>query len=114
VDSPRAARLAPAIRHATLADLPYYRRNFRRILATRERVATELAALGFEVRPSQTNFLLAKPPRFPAGEWLEKLRARKVLVRWFNHPGIRDWLRITIGTDAEMDALLRAVRFTLG
>lgn len=95
---------------ATLADLPYYRRNFRRIITTRERATAGLSELGFGVLPSQTNFLLAKPPRFPAEEWLAKLRARKILVRWFNQPEIRDYLRITIGTDADMDALLRAAR----
>ena len=55
---------------ATLEDLPYYRRNFRRIVATRRRVARELAALGFDVFPSQTNFLLVRPPGQPAREWL--------------------------------------------
>jgi histidinol-phosphate aminotransferase len=95
---------------ATLGDLPYYRRNFARIIATRERVTTELEALGFQTLPSQTNFIFTRPPRFPAGEWLEKLRREKILVRWWSYPEVRDYLRITIGTDDEMDALLRAVR----
>ena len=82
---------------ATLNDLPYYRRNFGRIIATREQLRRELAGLGFIVAPSQTNFLFARPPRFPAGDWLQKLRARKVLVRWFDYPPTRDFLRITIG-----------------
>lgn len=99
---------------ATLSDLPYYRRNFRRIIATRERLTAELTAMGFQVLPSQTNFLLVKPPRFRAQKWLAKLRSRKVLVRWFSQPEISGYLRITIGTDAEMDALLRAARHILG
>ncbi len=93
---------------ATLGDLRHYRANFRRIIATRERVSRGLAALGFEVLPSQTNFILARPPGRPAKAWLEKLRARKILVRWFDDPAVRDYLRITIGTDAEAEALLRA------
>jgi histidinol-phosphate aminotransferase len=93
---------------ATLDDLPYYRKNFKRVIATRTRVTSELTKLGFEVRPSQTNFVLGRPPRFPAKVWLEKLRTKKILVRWFNHSGLEDWLRISIGTDAEMNALLRA------
>ena len=93
---------------ATLADLPYYRANFRRVLATRERLGAALRGLGFEVLPSATNFILVRPPRFPAVEWLERLRARKILVRWFRAPEVRDYLRITIGTDAEADALLQA------
>ncbi|MBI2925914.1 MAG: aminotransferase class I/II-fold pyridoxal phosphate-dependent enzyme [Verrucomicrobia bacterium] len=95
---------------ATLDDLPYYRANFRRVIAARERVSGELRELGFEVLPSQTNFIFTKPPRFPADAWLRELRARKVLVRWFSPPETRDHLRISIGTEAEMDALLRAAR----
>lgn len=98
---------------ATLNDLPYYRRNFRRIISTREQLRRELTGLGFAVLPSQANFLFAKPPRFPAGEWLEKLRARKVLVRWFNHAETRDYLRITIGSEREVAMLLRAARAIL-
>ncbi|PWU20663.1 MAG: histidinol-phosphate transaminase, partial [Verrucomicrobia bacterium] len=92
---------------ATFDDLPYYRSNFRKIIATRERLSSELAALGFDVFPSQTNFLLVKPPRFAAQKWLERLRARKILVRWFDQDGVRQYLRITIGTDNEAEALVR-------
>lgn len=95
---------------ATLDDLPYYRRNFRRILATRERLSRGLRERGFDVLPSATNFVLARPPGRPAKRWLADLRARKILVRWFDLPGLRDRLRITIGTDGEADALLNAVR----
>lgn len=95
---------------ATLNDLGYYRRNFRRIIATRERVHRELAGLGFRVLPSDTNFILAEPPGFSAEEWLGKLRDQKILVRWFKAPEVRQYLRITIGSDAEADALLKAVR----
>ena len=98
---------------ATLDDLPYYRANFRKIIATRERLSRELAALGFKVLPSQTNFILTRPPHFPAEQWLDKLRARKILVRWFSDPAVEDYLRITIGTDAEAVALLRAARWIL-
>ena len=95
---------------ATLDDLPYYRRNFRRVIATRERLSRALGELGFEVFPSSTNFILARPPRFPAEQWLEKLRERKILVRWFRYPEVRDYLRITIGTDKEAEALVKAVK----
>jgi histidinol-phosphate aminotransferase len=95
---------------ATLGDVPYYRRNFQRLIATRERLSTELRTLGFGVTPSQTNFIFARPPKFPAVDWLRKLRENRVLVRWFNTPETRDFLRITIGTDMETDALLRAAR----
>jgi histidinol-phosphate aminotransferase len=95
---------------ATLEDLAYYRRHFRKIIATRERLSRELTALGFAVLPSQTNFILAKPPRFPACQWLEKWRQQKILVRWWAYPDVKDYVRISIGTEAETDRLLRAAR----
>ena len=98
---------------ATLDDLPYYRQNFKRIIASRERLSHDLAELGFEAGPSSTNFIFARPPRFPAEEWLQKLRDRKILVRWWGQPVVQDFLRITVGTDAEADALLAAVRSIL-
>ena len=98
---------------ATLDNLPFYRAGFARIKATRGRLASALTALGFEVLPSATNFILARPPKFPAEQWLQKLRDRKILVRWFRYPEVRDYLRITIGTDAEANALIRAARAML-
>ncbi len=95
---------------ATLDDLKYYRGNFKKIIATRARLNRELSALGFSVLPSETNFMLVRPLRFPSRDWLKKLRARKILVRWFKYPSVKNYLRITIGTDAEADALLRACR----
>ncbi len=93
---------------ATLEELPHYRANFRKIIATRQRLSRQLTKLGFEVLPSQTNFILVRPPRFAAKDWLEKLRRRKLLVRWFKYPEVRDYLRITIGTPEEARALVEA------
>ena len=95
---------------ATLDALPYYRRNFDRIRATRERLRQELGALGFVCLPSQANFILAAPPARPAQEWLQRLRDERILVRWFDQPRIRQYLRITVGTDVQADALIAAVR----
>lgn len=98
---------------ATLEDLPYYQENFRRLITTRERLSQELTALGFEVLPSQTNFILSRPPQFTARDWLEKLRERKLLVRWFTSPDVTAFLRITIGTEAEANAFLRGCKAIL-
>ncbi len=94
----------------TLDDLKYYHANFKKIIATREWLSRELVKLGFRVLPSQTNFILAQPPLFPAKDWLQKLRDKKILVRWFSVPEIKDFLRITIGTRAEAAALVVATR----
>lgn len=98
---------------ATLKDLPYYRRNFRRIIALREETAAELAGLGFQVLPSQTNFVLVRPPKFAAKTWQKKLRDQKIIVRWFGDPAVSDYLRVTIGTNDEMRKFMRAVRNVL-
>ncbi|HOX56368.1 MAG TPA: histidinol-phosphate transaminase [Candidatus Paceibacterota bacterium] len=98
---------------ATLGQLPYYRANFREIIATRSQLSRELEALGFRVFPSQTNFILVRPPKFAARAWLQKLRDRKVLVRWFSDPSVRDYLRLTIGTPEQAAALVKAIRAIL-
>jgi histidinol-phosphate aminotransferase len=112
-DSYNVNGLGQIAAEATLDDLKFYRANFKRIISTRENLSRELTRLGFRVLPSQTNFILAKPPLFPAKVWLQKLRDRKILVRWFSAPAVCDYLRITIGTPAEAAALAQAVRAIL-
>ena len=109
-DSYNVNGLGQIAAEATLDDLKFYRANFKKIITTRESLARELTKLGFRVLPSQTNFILAKPPLFPAKVWLQKLRDQKILVRWFSAPEVSGYLRITIGTPAEAAALVRAVR----
>jgi histidinol-phosphate aminotransferase len=107
-DSYNVNGLGQIAAETTLDDLGYYRANFKKIIATREWLSRELTLLGFRVFPSQTNFILAIPPRFAAKDWLQKLRAQRVLVRWFSSLDVKKYLRITIGTRAEMEILLRA------
>lgn len=84
--------------------------KLRKIIATRTRLRVQLGQLGFGVLPSESNFIFARTPRFPASEWFAKLRKRKILVRWFDSPATRDYLRITIGTDAEARTVVRAAK----
>ena len=93
---------------AALSDLPHMQRNALRIRQSRERLAAALRGLGFDVFPSQTNFLWAQPPHLAAAELYAALKARMILVRHFPGPRTTDFLRITVGTDEEIDALLRA------
>jgi histidinol-phosphate aminotransferase len=109
-DSYNVNGLGQVAAEATLDDLKYYRANFQKIIATRDWLTRELTALEFRVLPSQANFLLTRPPGFPASDWLQKLRDRKILVRWFSAPEVKDYLRITIGTPAEAAALVQAAR----
>jgi histidinol-phosphate aminotransferase len=98
---------------ATLGDLGYYRANLRRIRAARARLTRELEALGFVVLPSEANFVLAEPPGPPAAAWLEALRDRRILVRWFAYPALARYLRISVGTEQEIGALVAAAASVL-
>lgn len=95
---------------ASVEDDAYFRDTCAQVMRTRERASAELQALGFSVLPSLTNFLLATHPQKSAREIFEELKARKIFVRYFNLPRVDNHLRITIGTDAEMDALMQALR----
>ena len=107
-DSYNVNGLAQVAAVATLGDLKDYRANFKQIVATRAWLSRELTKLGFRVFPSQTNFILVRPPQFAAHEWQQQLRRRKILVRWFNFPEVKNYLRITIGTAMEAEALMKA------
>lgn len=109
-DSYNVNGLGQIAAEVTLDHLDYYRENIDRIVALREAVAIQLRDLDFEVFPSQTNFLCVRPPRLPAEEWQQRLRAEKILVRWFPQHTVRAYLRITIGTEQEMEAFLKAVK----
>ncbi len=109
-DSYNVNGLGQIAAETTLDDLAYYRANFRRIIATRIWLTGELTKLGFRVLPSETNFVLVQPARFPARDWLAKLGGQKILVRWFSAPELRNYLRITVGSQGEARALVAAVR----
>jgi histidinol-phosphate aminotransferase len=102
-------RVALAGAEAAIVDGEYFEDVRRRIIRTRERISGELARRGFELTESMANFLFASHPRFPAAELFQGLRRKGILVRYFNQPKIDNHLRITIGTDEEMDELLKAL-----
>jgi len=106
-------RLAEAAAVASLEDEDHFRACTAKIVATRAWTTAQLQKLGFEVLPSQANFVFAKPIQLPAAEVFAKLREHKVLVRYFKQPRIDDYLRITIGTDEEMAALVATLK-TIG
>jgi histidinol-phosphate aminotransferase len=104
-------RLALAGAAAAIMDSSYYDGINRRVIATRRRVSLRLKELGFRVLPSQANFIFAAPPASggkSGQEFYAALRERGILVRHFSKPRISGFLRISIGTDNDMDALLEA------
>ncbi len=94
---------------ASLSDEEYFNETVGKIVATRQWAQKELRDRGFRVTDSATNFLFASPGKKSAKELFEKLRERKIYVRWWDKPRLRDWLRISIGTDEEMKALIREI-----
>ena len=108
-DSYNVDALAQAVALAALNDLPWVRANIAKVRRTRTRVAKELTRRGWDVLPSESNFLFARPAHRPASALFEALRAQHIFVRYFKGPRTGDRLRITIGTDDEMDTLLAAL-----
>jgi len=99
-------RLALAGGAAAVSDAAYYDEINRRVVDTRERVAKTLRGLGFTVLPSAANFVFAKPPGITGAEFFSALRERGILVRHFSGERVADFLRVSIGTDDEMDVFL--------
>jgi histidinol-phosphate aminotransferase len=102
-------RLALAGAAAAVCDTAYYAEITRKVIATRERVSARLGDMGFEVVPSSANFLFIRHPARSGEALFAALRERGILVRRFDKERIRDYLRVSIGTDGEMDAFLEAV-----
>jgi histidinol-phosphate aminotransferase len=94
---------------ASMADEEYFRETVDRIIATRERSKARLTELGFVFPDSKTNFIFASPQKVSAKVIFEELKKRNIFVRYWNKPIICDYLRISIGTDEEMDRLFNAL-----
>ena len=106
-DSYNINRLSLIAATAALQDLPWMTRNARRIQRTRKRLTTGLVRVGYDVYPSHANFVLArKSGRNQKGVY-DELKRRKILVRYFDIAGLQDCLRITVGTNSEVQTLLR-------
>lgn len=94
---------------ASVRDEAYFQKTRAAIIANRERLAAALGALGFEVLPSSANFVFARHSNRSGEALVQALRERAVLVRRFSGPRIADFLRITVGSDAEIDRLTEAL-----
>ncbi len=109
INSYTVDRLAQAGAAAAIRDEDYFQSIRRRVMDTRRRTEGALRERGFTVLPSQANFVFARHPAHSGKELLDSLRERGVLARWWNIPEITDWLRISIGTEEDMAALLAAL-----
>ena len=95
---------------AAALDQEYFEETRQKIIVTRERTKKEMASLGFTFADSMANFLFVTHERVKAKELFEALKAEGIYVRYFNKPRIDNHLRITIGTDEEMDTLFDFLR----
>ena len=103
-------RLAIVGAVAALEDAEHFERTRQAVIAPRDTLTTELRSLGFEVLPSAANFIFARHPQHDAAQLALALREQNIIVRHFKLPRIDQFLRITVGTEAECAALTAALR----
>lgn len=113
-DSYNVDRIAQRLALAALQDQDWMRANVEKVRATRARLAGVLRGFGFGVSDSETNFLWTRPAGCAAKDLFETLRGAGIYVRYFNAPRTAEYVRITIGTDAEVDRLIEAVARIVG
>jgi len=94
---------------ASLADDEYYQTSLQRIMLTRDQTSAALESRGFRVLDSSANFLFISPPNKNAGALFKALSGKGVLVRYWDSDKLNQWLRVSIGTDDEMQTMLGAM-----
>jgi histidinol-phosphate aminotransferase len=113
-DSYNCDMLSLAGAQAAIEDQEYRLGTRARILRTRVRLTESLRRLGFDVLPSEANFVWAQHAGRPVAPVFEELKRRRILVRFMRYPGHADGLRISVGTDAEVDRLLNELQSIVG
>ena len=103
-------RLAQAAGIACLKRDEYNEENGKKIIEARAWTREALTGMGFETTDSRANFLFVRHPAFRGSELRDGLKERGILIRWFDQDRIRDWYRISIGTQEEMETLAREIR----
>ena len=106
-DSYNVNRLTQAVGLAAFNDTAYLEKTLAMVRATRQRLCCELAKRGFKVVPSEANFVFAAPPDSNGKAYFDALRRQAVIVRYFAGADTGNYVRITVGTDAEIDRLLQ-------
>jgi histidinol-phosphate aminotransferase len=95
---------------AAIDDQTWLHETVAKIKRTRQRLTSGLEGLGFRVIPSQANFVWATHPNRPAESLYQQLKASRILVRYMNYPEWGDGLRISVGSDEQIDALLALLK----
>ena len=108
-DSYNVDAVAQAVALAAVKDQAYLRKSVRKVIKGRTDLTAELTRRGWDVLPSESNFIFARPANLPAASLFDALRKRNIFVRYFKYPKTCDRLRITVGTDIQMKKLIRAI-----
>ena len=108
-DSYNVDAIAQSVALAAVKDAKWMRANVKKVVATKRRFVAELKRRGWDVMPSESNFVFARPAHAKAADIFERLRGRHIYVRYFTGPKTGDRLRVTIGTDEQMATLLAAL-----
>ncbi|MEG2053641.1 MAG: histidinol-phosphate transaminase, partial [Oscillospiraceae bacterium] len=103
-------RLSMVIGTKSMEDKAYFETCTQKIIDARKTTTNELEKIGFEVLPSSANFIFAKNDKISGEKLFKKLKENKILVRFFNEEPIKDYLRITIGTDKQMEIFVNTVK----
>ncbi|AHV91122.1 histidinol-phosphate transaminase [Bordetella holmesii] len=106
-------RIAAVGATAAMDDKAYFERTRQAVMASRQRLVAGLEELGFDVLPSAANFVFARHPAHDGGQLAAQLRERNIIVRHFKRPRIDQFLRITVGTDADCSSLIAALKTLL-
>jgi histidinol-phosphate aminotransferase len=109
INSYTVDRLAQAGAREAIKDDAYFQETRSKIIKTRQRVTARLEELGFHVIPSQANFIFVESPQCSGRVLFQGLREKGILVRYFDKPKIDNFIRVTIGTDEEVDCFLAAI-----
>lgn len=102
-------KIAQVIANEAIKDIKYFNETRNKIILTRDRIAKELKKRGVYVLDSKTNFLFISNPKISAENMFKKLKENMILVRYFKKQNIDNYLRVTIGTDEEMDKFLEVI-----
>jgi len=108
-DSYNVDGIAQRVALAAVRDLAWMRANVKRIVATRRAFTKALESRGWDVIPSESNFIFARPAHRKAAWIFDELRKRHIFVRYFSGPKTKDRLRVTMGTEPQMKKLLKAL-----
>jgi histidinol-phosphate aminotransferase len=114
INSYTVDRLALTGAREAIKDDNYFQETRSKIMRSRERVSARLTEMGFKVIPSQANFIFISSKQCPGHVLFQRLRGKGILVRYFDKPKIDNFIRVTIGTDEEMDCFLEEIKSIAG